>query len=102
MTPRDAKLQSGLVEKAFCRLLTRLSPDTQAPEIQKWSTRTRLLFENRGKPWDDGVEAQVKALVAGAVVAGAVVAAPSDALEAQCEPIFDSLIDALVEKLDLR
>jgi energy-coupling factor transporter ATP-binding protein EcfA2 len=60
----------------------------------KWSARMKLLFENQGKRWDDEVEGSAKD-----VVAASVAVAPDDAVDPNCEALFDNLVAALESRL---
>ena len=60
----------------------------------KWSDRVRACFERQGKPWNDAVKVQVKA-----VVAQAVAKRPSDALNNHKRSAIDALVAALERNL---
>lgn len=60
----------------------------------KWSDRAKACFEKQGKPWNDGVKAQLKA-----VVAHAIAKQPADALNAHKRNSIDALVRALEKKL---
>jgi len=62
---------------------------------RKWAQRMADEFKRQGKPWNDAVEADVKASIAACVSA-----TPSTALLAQCRSSFDSLVQALENRLD--
>jgi hypothetical protein len=62
---------------------------------RKWSQRMGDVFKQQGKPWNDAVEAGVKASIARCVAA-----APGSALLPQCRSAFDSLVQALEGRLD--
>lgn len=61
---------------------------------KKWSDRMRDLFVASGKPWDHGVEMQVKWKVADAVAAS-----PGAALLPARKSAFDALVGSLESKL---
>jgi predicted ATPase len=63
----------------------------------KWSQRMRLLMRNQGKRWDGGVEARAKA-----VVAESVAEAPRDAVDPQCDGVYEALVAVLDEHLSRR
>lgn len=60
----------------------------------KWSDRVRACFEKQGKPWNDAMKAQVKA-----VVAEAVAKRPVDALNSHKRSAIDALVSALERQL---
>jgi len=60
----------------------------------KWSNRIGQCFTTQGKPWDENVEKQVKAVVAKAVAAD-----PAHALNPHRRSFIDSLVLALEEML---
>lgn len=63
----------------------------------KWSDRMKACFDKQGKPWSDGVKAQVKA-----VVAEAVAKSPGLALNAHKRSSIDALVKALERKLNVK
>lgn len=60
----------------------------------KWSDRMRLLFQNQGKGWGDHVKAHAKA-----VVAESVAKSPDDAVDPNCDGVYDNLVAALEQRL---
>jgi putative ATP-dependent endonuclease of OLD family len=60
----------------------------------KWSDRARACFEKQGKPWNDAMKMQVKA-----VVAQAVAKRPTHALNTHKRSAIDALVAALERKL---
>ncbi|MBL0730740.1 ATP-dependent endonuclease [Piscinibacter sp. HJYY11] len=60
----------------------------------KWSDRIRACFEKQGKPWNDAMKVQVKA-----VVAQSVAKRPADALNSHKRSAIDALVSALERKL---
>lgn len=60
----------------------------------KWSDRVRACFEKQGKPWNDAMKVQVKA-----VVAEAVAKRPGDALNSHKRSAIDALVSALERNL---
>ena len=63
----------------------------------KWSDRVRAIFEKQGKPWNDAMKSQVKA-----VVAEAVSKKPGEALHVQKRSAIDALVEALERKLETK
>jgi hypothetical protein len=61
----------------------------------KWSDRMKVCFERQGKPWNDAMKAQLKA-----VVAEAVSRKPSEALHRQKRSAIDALVAALERKVE--
>jgi len=60
----------------------------------KWSDRAKACFEKQGKPWNDAMKSQLKA-----VVAHAISKKPGEALHAQKRASVDALVVALERKL---
>lgn len=60
----------------------------------KWSQRMRLLFQNQGKRWDDDVKASAKSIVAEFVAKS-----PHDAVDPNCDGIYDNLVAGLEQRL---
>lgn len=60
----------------------------------KWSDRVRACFQKQGKPWNDPIKAQVKAVVAQAVLDN-----PAVALQIHKRAAIDALVAALERKL---
>lgn len=63
----------------------------------KWSERVKACFEKQGKPWNDAMKAQVKA-----VVAEAVSKKPAAALNNHKRSAIDALVTSLERKLDAK
>lgn len=68
--------------------------DTAFRGNAKWSDRAKACFVKQGKPWGDGVKAQLKAVVAAAVVKN-----PEAALSIHKRSSIDALVKALERKL---
>jgi putative ATP-dependent endonuclease of the OLD family len=68
--------------------------DTAFRGNAKWSERAKACFEKQGKPWNDSVKAQLKA-----VVAEAVAGKPGEALNPHKRSAIDALVAALERKL---
>lgn len=62
---------------------------------RKFSQRMADVFKQQGKPWSDGVEADVKASIASCVATS-----PGSALLPQCRSAFDALVQALEDRLE--
>ncbi|MFP8832814.1 ATP-dependent nuclease [Hydrogenophaga sp. XSHU_21] len=60
----------------------------------KWSDRMKACFEKQGKPWNDAMKAQVKAVVADAVSKN-----PAEALHSLKRASIDALVSSLERKL---
>lgn len=60
----------------------------------KWSDRARSCFEQQGKPWNNRIETQLKAVVAEAVSKN-----PENALHAHKRASIDALVKSLEQKL---
>ena len=69
--------------------------DTAFRGNAKWSDRARACFEKQGKPWNDGIKAQLKA-----VVAASISKSPGTALHAQKRAAIDALVSAVERKLE--
>lgn len=63
----------------------------------KWSDRIKACFEKQGKPWSDGIQAQVKAVVAETIARN-----PANALSAHKRSSIDALTKALERKLGVK
>jgi len=64
---------------------------------EKWSARVKFCFEKQGKPWSDGIKAQVKA-----VVARAAAKKPGEALSLHKRSVVDALVAALERKIETK
>ncbi len=71
--------------------------DTAFRGSAKWSDRMKACFEKQGKPWNDAMKAQVKA-----VVAEAVSKTPAEALHSQKRASIDALVSSLERKLEAK
>lgn len=71
--------------------------DTSFRGNAKWSDRMKACFQKQGKPWNDAIKAQVKAVVAQAVSDN-----PAEALNDHMRPAIDALVAAIERKLQAK
>lgn len=98
---KDSEMEDTFERSVYAaRVLAQFGVDVGDASFRggaKWSDRMRACFQKQGKPWNDAIKAQVKAVVAEAVQGN-----PAEALQVHKRAAIDALVAALERKLQAK
>lgn len=98
---RDSEMEDAFDRTVYAaEVLAEFGVDTGDTAFRgnaKWSDRMKACFQKQGKPWNDAMKAQVKAVVAQAVSGN-----PAEALHVYKRSAIDALVGAIERKLQAK